>query len=256
MVAVGLVGSNVALKSPRLASRVEMCPRSTDCETSGDVVPPNTSGPEPVAPDSTSCTLTVHGPLYRVRSTCCVIASCDGSKPDFVSGKPALPPPHSTSLLVRSKCSPSAVALDGPDSCTVSVQLSTTGPPPVGHDAAAVIVGQFARVVTVTGPLVATADECRGAATLAVAVYCAPARMPVNVVATRSSRPSHTMVFDCGAPGPDSCRVIVAPTPPTSRMGSAPRSRSTVVVVVPPNDVLAGCDAVSVSPAAFGVVQL
>src|SRR5690348_14477238 len=118
MVAVGLVGSNVALKSPRLASRVEMWPRSTDCEIRGDVVPPNTSGPEPVAPDSTNCTLTVHWPLKRVRSTCWVIGSWDGSKPDFVSGKLLLPPPHSTSLFVRSKCSPSAVALDGPDSCT------------------------------------------------------------------------------------------------------------------------------------------
>src|SRR5689334_2577533 len=244
--------SHCALKSPCPASSVEACPRSTEAVIAGDVVPPKTGAVLPG--DSARCTVTVQLPLYCSRSTDWVIGSRDGSMPDADNPKPVLP--HTTPLSTRSKRSPSACTLDGPDRLTTSVQLSVTAPASGGQEVCAVIAGHCARVVTVTGPRVTALPGWPGGATDALAVYFAPARMPGNTVETRSVRPSHVTVLVLVPSGPVSRNVTVAPTPPTSRVGLAPRSRSTVVDVVAPKAVSAGCDAVRVRAAGFGAVQL
>ena len=112
--------------------------------------------------------------------------------------------------------------------------------------------GQSARVTTSTGPTVAAASECFGGLTDAAAWYCAPAWTPLNVADSLRRAPERHRADRLGAGGPDSRKLTWAPMPPAARTGSLPNARLTVVVVEPPNSVVAGCDAVSVRASATG----
>ena len=99
-------------------------------------------GPVPVAPDSTRWMSTVHGPLYCSRSTFCVIASRDGIEAELGEREAAV-----AASAEHAGCRSGRTARRWPSRSTGRTarrrgcSSASTAPPPVGHDADAVIDG-------------------------------------------------------------------------------------------------------------------